>query len=174
MCSYEECNNHISIQTCISASERILKKKKYLPDFRQHMKSCRILISFSVCVTVLICFVFGEKMSVSMKEGDCVTLFPELTKIKKDDVIDWRFGDVLIARVRNNNNPSVYKDALDGQFSGRLTLNGQTGDLTSQTSEPQTLEFMKYPTASTPLRRHSVSLVSAFECYYELIYIIST
>ncbi len=89
-------------------------------------------------------------------------------------MIDWRFGDVLIARVRNNNNPSVYKDALDGQFSGRLTLNGQTGDLTSQTSEPQTLEFMKYPTASTPLRRHSVSLVSAFECYYELIYIIST
>ncbi|KAF4097278.1 hypothetical protein G5714_021286 [Onychostoma macrolepis] len=68
--------------------------------------------------------------TVSVKEGDSVTLFPELTEIKKDEVIDWRFGDVLIARVRNNNNLSVYEDALDGKFRGRLTLNGQTGDLT--------------------------------------------
>uniref|UniRef100_A0A8C2HXI2 Ig-like domain-containing protein n=1 Tax=Cyprinus carpio TaxID=7962 RepID=A0A8C2HXI2_CYPCA len=45
--------------------------------------------------------VFGESLSV--KEGDSVTLFPQLTEIKKDDVIDWR---------------------------GRLQLNGQTGDLT--------------------------------------------
>lgn len=98
----------------------------------QHMKSHRILMSFSVCVTVPICFpgVFGETMSVSVKEGDSFTLFPGLTEIKKDDVIDWRFGDILIARVRNNNNPSVYEDALEGKFRGRLKLNGQTGDLT--------------------------------------------
>ncbi len=89
-------------------------------------------MSFSVCVTVPICFpgVFGETMSVSVKEGDSVTLFPELSEIKKDDVIDWRFGDILIARVRNNNNASLYEDALDGKFRGRLTLNGQTGNLT--------------------------------------------
>ncbi|XP_042604929.1 uncharacterized protein LOC109074518 [Cyprinus carpio] len=72
--------------------------------------------------------VFGESLSV--KEGDSVTLFPQLTEIKKDDVIDWRFGDILIARVRNNNKPSVYEDALDGKFKGRLKLDGQTGDLT--------------------------------------------
>ncbi len=96
------------------------------------MKSCRVLMSFSVCVTDLICFpgVFGEKMSVSVKEGDSVTLYPELSEIKKDDVIDWRFRDSLIARVRINNNPTVYEDALDGKFRGRLNLNGQTGDLT--------------------------------------------
>ncbi len=71
---------------------------------------------------------FGE--SVSVKEGDSVTLSPELSEIKTDDVIDWRFGDSLIARVRINNNPSVYEDALNGKFSGRLKLNGQTGNLT--------------------------------------------
>ncbi|KTF78469.1 hypothetical protein cypCar_00045014 [Cyprinus carpio] len=74
--------------------------------------------------------VFSETMSLSVKEGDSVTLSPQLTEIKKDDVIDWRFGDILIARVRNNNNPSVYEDALDGKFRGRLKLDGQTGDLT--------------------------------------------
>ncbi len=78
------------------------------------------------------CFpgVFSESVSVSVKEGDSVTLSPELSEIKKDDVIDWRFGDLLIARVRKTNNPSVYEDALDGKFRGRLKLNGQTGDLT--------------------------------------------
>ncbi len=98
----------------------------------QNMKSCRVLMPFSVCVTDLICFpgVFGENMSVSVKEGDSVTLSPELSEIKKDDVIDWRFGDSLIARVRINNNPTVYEDALDGTFSDRMNLNGQTGDLT--------------------------------------------
>ncbi len=87
-------------------------------------------MTFSVCVTDLICFpgVFGE--SVSVKEGDSVTLSPELSEIKKDDVIDWRFRDSLIARVRNNNNPSVYEDALNGTFSGRMNLNGQTGNIT--------------------------------------------
>ncbi len=87
---------------------------------------------YQFSVTDLICFpgVFGEKMSVSVKEGESVTLYPELSEIKKDDVIDWRFGDSLIARVRNNNNASVYEDALNGKFSGRMNLNGQTGDLT--------------------------------------------
>ncbi len=87
-------------------------------------------MTFSVCVTDLICFpgVFGE--SVSVKEGDSVTLSPELSEIKTDDVIDWRFRDSLIARVRNNNNPSVYEDALNGTFSGRMNLNGQTGNIT--------------------------------------------
>ncbi len=67
---------------------------------------------------------------MSVKEGDPVTLSPELSEIKEDDVIDWRFRDSLIARVRNNNNASVYEDALDGKFRGRLNLNGQTGNLT--------------------------------------------
>ncbi len=99
-------------------------------SFQIHMKSCRVLMPFSVCVTVPICFpgVFGQ--SVSVKEGDPVTLSPEPFEIKEDDVIDWRFRDSLIARVRNNNNASVYEDALNGTFSDRLNLNGQTGDLT--------------------------------------------
>uniref|UniRef100_A0A673MMJ4 Immunoglobulin domain-containing protein n=1 Tax=Sinocyclocheilus rhinocerous TaxID=307959 RepID=A0A673MMJ4_9TELE len=81
-------------------------------------------------ITVPICFpgVFGETKLVN--EGESVTLFPRLTEIKKDDVIDWRFEKILIARVRNNNNPTTYDDELDGKFRGRLKLNGQTGDLT--------------------------------------------
>ncbi|XP_016404739.1 uncharacterized protein LOC107737659, partial [Sinocyclocheilus rhinocerous] len=74
---------------------------------------------------------FGE--SVSVTEGDSVTLHTALLEIQKDDVIQWRFGadGALIAQInRAANKSSTYDDVLNQRFRSRLKLDIQTGDLT--------------------------------------------
>ncbi|XP_056614182.1 uncharacterized protein LOC130429561 isoform X2 [Triplophysa dalaica] len=70
--------------------------------------------------------------SVSVNEGDSVTLHTSLTDIQRDDFIEWRFGDQLdlIAIINRAANKILLYDASDGRFKGRLSLNDQTGDLT--------------------------------------------
>ncbi|KAI7791569.1 hypothetical protein IRJ41_025914, partial [Triplophysa rosa] len=69
--------------------------------------------------------------SVSVMEGDSVTLHTALTDIQRDDFIEWRFGDQLdlIAIINRAANKISLYDASDGRFNGRLVLNDQTGDL---------------------------------------------
>ncbi|XP_067300931.1 pregnancy-specific glycoprotein 22-like [Pseudorasbora parva] len=76
--------------------------------------------------------VFGvEEKSVSVTEGDSVALDSGLTEIKDDDVIQWRFGDTVIAEIsKRADRFTVYDDDLDGRFRDRLKLNNQTGSLT--------------------------------------------
>ncbi|XP_065099495.1 SLAM family member 5-like isoform X2 [Paramisgurnus dabryanus] len=65
-------------------------------------------------------------------EGDSVTLHTNITEIKRDDVIEWRFGrqTSTIAKIINGiNQVSIYADVFDGRFRHRLQLNDQTGDL---------------------------------------------
>ncbi|XP_051765468.1 hemicentin-1-like [Ctenopharyngodon idella] len=71
--------------------------------------------------------------SVSVKEGDSVTLNTNLTEIQTDDLILWRFGlnKSLIAKLnRKSSKISIYDDVLDGRFRDRLNLDHQTGSLT--------------------------------------------
>ncbi|XDV11503.1 hypothetical protein PO909_000434 [Leuciscus waleckii] len=71
--------------------------------------------------------------SVSVKEGDSVTLNSDLTEMKDDDVIQWTFGDknTLIAEINiMDDRITVYDDVLDGRFRDRLKLDKQTGSLT--------------------------------------------
>ncbi|XDV22893.1 hypothetical protein PO909_027664 [Leuciscus waleckii] len=71
--------------------------------------------------------------SVSVKEGDSVSLNSDLTEMKDDDVIQWRFGDenTLIAEINKRaDRITVYDDVLDGRFRDRLKLDNQTGSLT--------------------------------------------
>ncbi|XP_056303232.1 uncharacterized protein LOC130215450 [Danio aesculapii] len=70
---------------------------------------------------------------ISVKEGDSVTLNSDLTKLKKYDQIEWRFGDedTLIAEIiQEINRFSVFDDVLDGRFRDRLKLDNKTGSLT--------------------------------------------
>ncbi|XP_048048518.1 uncharacterized protein LOC125269631 [Megalobrama amblycephala] len=70
-------------------------------------------------------------LSVSVKEGDSVTLNSDLTEMKDDDVIQWRFGNTLIAEINKRvDRITVYDDVLDGRFRDRLKLDKQTGSLT--------------------------------------------
>ncbi|XDV22879.1 hypothetical protein PO909_027659 [Leuciscus waleckii] len=75
-------------------------------------------------------FVFVQE---SVREGDSVTLNSDLTEMKDDDVIEWRFGDenTLIAEINKRaDRITVYDDVLDGRFRDRLKLDKQTGSLT--------------------------------------------
>ncbi|XP_051763488.1 natural killer cell receptor 2B4-like [Ctenopharyngodon idella] len=72
--------------------------------------------------------VFGD--SVSVMEGDSVTLNSDVTEIHKDDEILWKFGaeNSLIAEIIGGSfSTSVVPD---GRFRDRLKLDDQTGSLT--------------------------------------------
>ncbi|XDV22927.1 hypothetical protein PO909_027680 [Leuciscus waleckii] len=77
--------------------------------------------------------VYNEVKSVSVKEGDSVTLNSDLTEMKDGDVIQWRFGDentVIAVINKPNDRITVHDDVLDGRFRDRLKLDNQTGSLT--------------------------------------------
>ncbi|KAG1946378.1 T-cell surface antigen CD2-like [Pimephales promelas] len=75
--------------------------------------------------------VFGD--SVSAMEGDSVTLHTDITKIRKDDDILWKFGaeKSLIAKMNKKKQIfTTYDDVPDGRFRDRLKLDNQTGSMT--------------------------------------------
>ncbi len=70
--------------------------------------------------------------SVSVLEGDSVTLDSGFTEIMDDDLILWRFGseNTLIAQINVMvASMTVYDDVLDERFRDRLKLDHQTGSL---------------------------------------------
>ncbi|CAM4661720.1 unnamed protein product [Leuciscus chuanchicus] len=78
-----------------------------------------------------ILFVIDEVKSVSVKEGDSVSLNSDLTEIKDYNLIQWRFENTLIAEIyKRFDRITVYDDVLDGRFRDRLKLDNQTGSLT--------------------------------------------
>ncbi|XP_056109120.1 SLAM family member 9-like [Rhinichthys klamathensis goyatoka] len=71
--------------------------------------------------------------SVSVMEGDSVSLNSDLTEMMDDDLILWRFGDnnTVIAEINvMDDSMTVYDDDPDGRFRDRLKLDNQTGSLT--------------------------------------------
>ncbi|TRY60355.1 hypothetical protein DNTS_025770 [Danionella cerebrum] len=68
----------------------------------------------------------------SVMEGESVSLSSDLTELKDEDLIRWRFGDeeTVIAEIDvKTNRFSVFEDVLDGRFRDQLKLD-QTGSLT--------------------------------------------
>ncbi|XDV23763.1 hypothetical protein PO909_028189 [Leuciscus waleckii] len=66
-------------------------------------------------------------------EGDSVTLNTDLTEIRKDDDILWKFGaeKSLIAKMNKKKQIfSTYDDVPDGRFRDRLKLDDHSGSLT--------------------------------------------
>ncbi|KAL0161005.1 hypothetical protein M9458_044730, partial [Cirrhinus mrigala] len=60
--------------------------------------------------------------SLSVMEGDSVTLHTGVTKIQRDDQILWKFEDRIIPSIRLNS-------TVDSSWSN-VNLNDKTGDLT--------------------------------------------
>jgi len=67
--------------------------------------------------------VIDEVMSVSLMEGDSVTLQTGVAKTERDDQILWKFGNqgVLIANLNG---------IIDAKWKNVIKLNDHTGDLT--------------------------------------------
>ncbi|XP_056109185.1 SLAM family member 5-like [Rhinichthys klamathensis goyatoka] len=81
--------------------------------------------------------VFGTKtneiQSVSVMEGDSVTLNTDVTEIHEEQDILWKYGaeNSLIAKISKETQIfSTYDDVPDGRFRDRLKLDDQTGSLT--------------------------------------------
>uniref|UniRef100_A0A8C1PQX4 Immunoglobulin domain-containing protein n=1 Tax=Cyprinus carpio TaxID=7962 RepID=A0A8C1PQX4_CYPCA len=75
--------------------------------------------------------VFGvdSVKSVSVMEGESVSLNSDLTEIQRDDEITWKFNNIMIAKISGKDNTSrLYYDNADGRFRDRLKLD-QTGSL---------------------------------------------
>ncbi|XDV23719.1 hypothetical protein PO909_028172 [Leuciscus waleckii] len=73
-------------------------------------------------------------------EGDSVTLNTDVTEVRKDDDVLWKFGaeKSLIAKMNKKKQIfSTYDDVPDGRFRDRLKLDDQTGSLsiTNTTTE---------------------------------------
>ncbi|XP_051763219.1 uncharacterized protein LOC127519749 isoform X4 [Ctenopharyngodon idella] len=80
--------------------------------------------------TVTVNGVFGDELkSVSVMEGDSVTLQTNVDEIQKDDLIKWTFGTnrTLIARIIGET--SDIPGNLDERFRGKLKLDKKTGSL---------------------------------------------
>uniref|UniRef100_A0A9J7XR50 Ig-like domain-containing protein n=2 Tax=Cyprinus carpio carpio TaxID=630221 RepID=A0A9J7XR50_CYPCA len=104
-------------------------------DEQTYTVCCYLKKMGNVETFIIICFcswslagVFGvEVKSVSVMEGDSVTLNISDTDIQKDDQIMWKFGQILIAQINRKINKSMVHSA-DGRFRDRLKLD-QTGSL---------------------------------------------
>ncbi|XP_048038582.1 SLAM family member 6-like [Megalobrama amblycephala] len=74
--------------------------------------------------------VFGdadEVKSVSVMEGDSVTLNTDVTEVQRDDQILWRFGETRIAELYKKNIDMFGSNKI---FGDRLQIDSQTGSLT--------------------------------------------
>ncbi|XP_056614195.1 uncharacterized protein LOC130429570 [Triplophysa dalaica] len=97
-----------------------------------------VFLSLCFCCTV---GVFGgdsdEVKSVSVIEGENVTLHNNETELQRDDLIQWKFGPqkTVIAKMRQTNKTSIDADVLDGMFRDRLHVDDQTGSLTITNTE---------------------------------------
>ncbi|XP_073669697.1 uncharacterized protein [Paramisgurnus dabryanus] len=72
----------------------------------------------------------GETKILEVYEGESVDLKTKIKDINRDDVIEWRFGETLIAKINPANNIFSTYDGDDDLFRDKLKLNHQTGDLT--------------------------------------------
>ncbi|XP_056109110.1 SLAM family member 5-like [Rhinichthys klamathensis goyatoka] len=99
------------------------------------MKMVHVGVLFSLCLWQRFGVFAGTDAvkSVSVMEGDSVSLNSDLTEMMGEDVILWRFGDenTLIAEIDVlDDSMTVYDDDPDGRFRDRLKLDHQTGSLT--------------------------------------------
>ncbi|XP_051745430.1 SLAM family member 5-like isoform X12 [Ctenopharyngodon idella] len=74
-------------------------------------------------------FVADAVKSESVTEGESVSLNSSVTQIQTHEEIEWKFGDFLIAKVKNNKESKFYDESAEGRFRDRLKLD-QTGSLT--------------------------------------------
>ncbi len=102
--------------------------------------------------------------SVSVLEGDSVTLDSGFTEMTDEDLILWRFGteNTLIAQINvMAGSMTVYDDVLDERFRDRLKLDDQTGSLTITNTTTEHTGLYKLQTNSVS-KSFSLSVYGEF------------
>ncbi|XP_026105980.1 uncharacterized protein LOC113077924 isoform X1 [Carassius auratus] len=91
----------------------------------------------TLLLPLLLLFIEGvsggdETVSVSVMEGDSVTLHMDLTQIQNDDTILWMFGpkDSIVSQITRKNDLTSLFLTDDERFIGRLQVDQNTGSLT--------------------------------------------
>ncbi|XP_016116150.1 SLAM family member 5-like [Sinocyclocheilus grahami] len=107
--------------------------------------------------------VFGVESvkSVSVTEGESVSLNSDLTEIQRDDEIMWKFENIMIAKIYGKDNKSrFYEDSADGRFRDRLKLDHQTGSLsiTNTRTTDSGLYKVTSKSSGTPLNIFSLTV----------------
>ncbi|XP_067253074.1 uncharacterized protein [Chanodichthys erythropterus] len=122
--------------------------------------------TFIFCCCCLVGVFADELKSVSVMEGDSVTLQTDLTEIQTDDVIEWKFGNTRIAKInRELDEISTYDDVLDERFRDRLKLDHQTGSLTitnTRNTDSGLYEVTISSSSRTTTHRFTVTVTGVF------------
>ncbi|XP_048059301.1 uncharacterized protein LOC125275968 [Megalobrama amblycephala] len=84
----------------------------------------------TINLTVYGVFVADAVKSESVTEGESVSLNSSFTQIHTHEEIEWKFGDILIAKVKKNKEIKFFGDNAEARFRDRLKLDHQTGSLT--------------------------------------------
>ncbi|XP_052445203.1 uncharacterized protein LOC127986967 [Carassius gibelio] len=123
----------------------------------------RMMFSFlRTLILILLCDVFGsdDVKSVSVLEGDSVSLNTDVTEVQSEQKIMWTFGPqrTQIARIYKQN---IDTDATNTILENRLQMDNQTGSLTVRNirSEHSGLyELQIYIYRGISVKRFSVSV----------------
>ncbi|XP_056614314.1 natural killer cell receptor 2B4-like [Triplophysa dalaica] len=113
--------------------------------------------------------VFGgdvdEVKSVSVTEGDSVTLHTDVIK-QKDDVFVWCYGsdNSLVATTNGKVGSTKYYDGEDGKLIGRLRLDAHTGSLTitNMKTEESGLYTLKISNKKISYKKFNVNVNGVF------------
>ncbi|XP_051504443.1 uncharacterized protein LOC127412254 [Myxocyprinus asiaticus] len=127
------------------------------------MKKVHSVLFF--CYLLHLVGVFGVKTdevkSVSVMEGESVTLQTHAPEIRKEDVIMWKFGSgIPLAKINNEARKSSTFNGSHGEFRGRLLLDFHTGDLTitNITSNHSGLYQLTISSKQTPFKMFNVTV----------------
>ncbi|XP_051550715.1 uncharacterized protein LOC127438845 [Myxocyprinus asiaticus] len=92
--------------------------------------------AFVICLCLWrLIAVFGEMKSVSVMEGESVTVHTDITEIQGNYEILWMFGpqEIIVASINKRDTHFInidYFDYDDVRFKDRLQVNNETGSLT--------------------------------------------
>ncbi|XP_048038316.1 uncharacterized protein LOC125263348 [Megalobrama amblycephala] len=97
------------------------------------MGRCFVLTLF----VLLVNGIFGDDVvTVSVMEGDSVTLNTDITKRQHDKML-WYFEDTRMALINGHTNTSCLYDGEDGRFRDRLKVDYENGSLTITNIRPE-------------------------------------
>ncbi|KAK7126432.1 hypothetical protein R3I94_017798 [Phoxinus phoxinus] len=121
-------------------------------------------------VLLCLCFwrldgVFGDEVkSVSVMEGDSVSLNSGLTEIQEGEEITWTFGSNGPLLAKTDGVKNTIPDNLDGRFRDRLKLDKKTGSLTVvniRTEDAGVYKVQISGSSSSSTHRFSVTVYAA-------------